>query len=542
VKPYSASTLALPGRDLDAADRRRAGAVLAAVFSRDIGLTVTVALALGLSAMSIAYFFHAGVLTAFGDSRARLLIARTVVFGRHPGLAQLGGIWPPFPQVYMLPLVWNDFMYRTGLAGAIPSAVSYVAASAFLYRLVVRLTGDQVAGLISVLAFSGPNILYLQSVPMSEMPFMACFVAAADFMVRWLTDGSLSALFLAGVSACLATLTRYEGWVLMVLLICVVIAAGWRGGQRYDEAEGHLVFFGLVALLGVGFWLVWNRVIFGDTLYFLHSQYGTKAINALEVQAMSASSRAVGHPSLSVIVLFWMIVDNLGWVAVGLAALGLGRLVLMRGRPVQAVVAALLLLFPIGFSVLAIYSGAEVVSDPHATPGVAFTNIRYGLLAAPAAGYLAGWLAQGRWLRWPALAACLASSLLGWQTGVANLQDATTVLTQQAATSTRAGDWLASHYDGGLVLAQRRTNENLLFTSQLPAEQMVYEGDQSEWTLDLARPDREVRWIVMDRGYPEQGGVPDAVWASLHGSGPLRDHYALVYEDGPIQIYRSLAA
>ena len=45
--------------------------------------------------------------------------------------------------------------------------------SAFLYRLIVRLTLDTAAGLIGVLAFSGPNVLYLQSVPMSELPFTA---------------------------------------------------------------------------------------------------------------------------------------------------------------------------------------------------------------------------------------------------------------------------------------------------------------------------------------------------------------------------------
>ena len=540
MKPYVASTLPLPGQDFAVADRRRAGIDLAALLSRDIGLTVTVVLALGLSGISIAYFFHAGLLTAPGDSRARLLIARTVVLGRHAGLAQLGGIWPPFPQVYMLPFVWNDFMYRTGLAGAIPSAVSYVIASAFLYSLVARLTTDQVAGLISVLAFSVPNTLYMQSVPMSEMPFIACFLAAVYFIVRWLTDGSLSALFLAGLAACIATLTRYEGWVLMALLAGVVIAAGWRRGRRFEEMEGHLVFFGMIALLGVGFWLVWNRVIFGDTLYFLHSQYGTKAINTLQLQAMSAPTRAVGHLPLSVRVLSWVIVDNLGWVAVGLAVLGLGRLILLRGSA-QAAAAALVLLFPIAFSVLAIYVGAEVVGDPHAMPGMPFTNIRYGLLATPAAGFLAGWLAHGRWSRWPALVACIASSLLGWQTGVTNLQDSTTVITRQAATSTSAGDWLASHYDGGLVLAQRRTNENLLFTSQLPPERMVYEGDQSEWTLDLAQPEREIRWIVMDHGYPTEGTAPDAVWTSLYGSSQLRDHYDLVYEDGPIRVYRSLA-
>src|SRR5262249_16855514 len=150
---------------------------------------------------SAAYFLHAGLTTALGDSRSRLLIARAVMEGRHAGLAQLGGIWPPFPQVAMLPFVWQDGLYYSGIAGAVPSAVSYVAAAAFLYKLIGRLTLDPVAAVIGVVAFSGPNLLYLQSVPMSELPFIACFLGVVYFTVSWMLRGSLRSLFLAALMA-----------------------------------------------------------------------------------------------------------------------------------------------------------------------------------------------------------------------------------------------------------------------------------------------------------------------------------------------------
>lgn len=515
---------------------RGQGVDLDALLGRDAALTVTMALALCLGVISVAFFAHAGLLTAYGDAQARLLIARTVVEGRHPGLAQLGGVWPPLPQVYMIPFVWNDALYYSGIAGAIPSLLSYLGASAFLYKAVARLTGDPVAGLISVVGFSGPNTLYLLSVPMSEMPFIACFVAAVYFTVSWMLSDRLGTLFAAGLAACIATLTRYEGWVLVALLIASIVAAWRRGGRRYQDLEGHLVFFSLVAFFGIALWLVWNRVIFGDVLYFLHSQYGTRAINGLQLTAMAAPDRPTWNLRLASLVFGWTALDNVGWVAAAVAGLGLVRLAVHMSGP--GLVAALLLIFPVAFSIVAVYLGVEVVADGSATPGAPATNLRYGLLVAPAVGFLAGWLAQGRWLRWPVLVACTASSLLVWQGGVADANEAAGMDLHYRQTISAPAGWLHGHYDHGLVLIQRRSNENLLFGSGLPLGEIVYEGDGDEWANDLDDPAREIRWIVMDSGSPAQATPPDEVWRRLHDS-PRLDLYDLVYQDGPILVYRA---
>jgi len=531
------TTILLTRAGLEARSRRPRFAGVGALLARDPGLTTTLAVAAGLSLLSVAYFAHAGLITAYDDGKARLLIARTVLEGRHSGLAQLGGVWPPFPQAYMLAFAWNDTLYYSGLAGAIPSALSYLIASAFLYKLVVFLTGDQMSGLIGVIAFSGPNTLYLQSVPMSELPFIACFVAAVHFTVRWMREDCLGALFMAGLAACMSTLTRYEGWVLVALLTTVVIIRGWRGSRRYSETEGLLVFFGLVAFFGVGLWLIWNRVILGDALYFLHSQYGTAAINWLQLNDMASADRPAGSPQLSSLVFAWTAADNIGFVASGVGALGLLRLAMMH-RSAAGGVAALLLMFPVAFSVLAIYMGAEVVANPHATPGEPATNLRYGLLLAPAAGFLAGLLAGGKWLRWPTLAACLASSMVMWQAGLADAGEAARMTANFDQATRPAAEWLGEHYDRGLVLVQRKTNENLLFAARVPLSEVVYEGDRGEWTSDLSDPAREVRWIVMDAGTPSHASPPDAVWRLLHSSPELLDRYSLVYRHGPVSVYR----
>lgn len=503
----------------------------------DPGLAVTVALTLGLSVAAVAYFQAAGLTVAYDDAHSRLMIARTVLDGRHPGLAQLGGVWPPLPQLAMLPFVWNDDLFYSGIAGAIPSALAYVVSSAFLYKLIVRLTLDTAAGLIGVLAFSGPNVLYLQSVPMSEMPFTACFLGTVYFATSWMLRGSLFSLFMAALMACLSSLSRYEGWVLVVLLAVTVVWFCKRAGHRYEEIEGIALLFGLMAFLGGGLWILWNRLIFGDALYFLHSQYGTKALNSLQLAAMPPAARPIGNLVLSAQVVAWALLDNVGVIAAGLAVLGLARLAVARRFGPATVTAGVLLLFPLVFTIAAAFAGAEVIADPNATPGIGPTNVRYAVLLAPAAGFLIGWLAHGSHGRWPVIVACLLSAALVWHGGLVQVREARSlVTTAQGRTSTRAGEWLRQHYDGGLVLMQRRTNENLLFTSRVPLGDVVYEGDRDEWTADLHDPAGDVHWLVMDAGDPSTGAPADQVWLDLHDR-VLTGGYEPVYQDGPIAVY-----
>lgn len=506
------------------------------VLARDPGLAVSLGISVVLSVVSFVYFYRLDIILGYGDTEARLLITDAVIHGRHPGLAQLGGVWLPFPQLYMLPFTWNDFLLHSGIGGALPSMASYVVACAALYKLVSLLTKSQVSGVIAVVAFSNPNLLYLQSTPMSELPFIAAFVCAVYFVAKWMAAGSLHALFLAGVAATIATLTRYEGWALLGLLTVVVAYACWRGGLGYAAAEGHLVFFGLIAFLGVGLWLIWNRVIFGDVMYFLNSAYGTKAVNATQLLGVPAPYRGAGNLPLSAELVGWTALINVGWIPAAMALIGAVRLV--AARRLHSVLVLALLLVPIPFSVIMVYTGGEVITDPPLTPGVAPANLRYGLLVLPAVALLVGLVAAVPWLRWPVLAACVTSATLLFLGGQVNLHEALAIRdSQNYQLTTSAGEWLGSHYDGGVVLAGKPSHEDLLFHSRIRHGSVVYPGDQDEWRDDLSNPAREVSWIVMTDGQP-----PDEVWVALHGTSQLRDHYQLVYVNRLVQIYHVEAA
>ena len=82
-------------------------------------------LAAVLSIGFFAWYDTHGLTVAFNDARIREMIARRVVTSRTPGLAQLGTTWLPLPFLLMLPLIWNDALFRDGIAGSLPSMLAY---------------------------------------------------------------------------------------------------------------------------------------------------------------------------------------------------------------------------------------------------------------------------------------------------------------------------------------------------------------------------------------------------------------------------------
>ena len=86
--------------------------------------TVLAALALALlSAAAGRFVQERGYTLYYGDAEAHLNHARRLIDSRTPGLDQLGTVWLPLPHLLALPLVSDDRLWHSGLAGAIPSAV-----------------------------------------------------------------------------------------------------------------------------------------------------------------------------------------------------------------------------------------------------------------------------------------------------------------------------------------------------------------------------------------------------------------------------------
>ena len=105
---------------------------LLALLSRYDYLVLVIGLSL-LSVGAFVYYLHNALGLSYNDARSHLDIGRRVVEGLKPGLAQLGSVWLPLNHLLMVPLIWNDWLWHTGLAGTIWSMVGYVATGLLIY-------------------------------------------------------------------------------------------------------------------------------------------------------------------------------------------------------------------------------------------------------------------------------------------------------------------------------------------------------------------------------------------------------------------------
>src|SRR5579872_6550233 len=208
-------------------------------------------LALLLTAISAAALWWGaarGYTLYYGDAEAHLNIARRVLDSRTPGTEQLGTVWLPLPHLLMLPLVWRDNWWRSGLAGAIPSAAGFIAGGSFLFAAARRLYASTAAGLTAALLFAlNPNMLYLQSTPMTEAGFAAGLAALLWSTVRYRDSQSGWAMLAAAAASNAASLTRYEGWFLIPFVTLYFVITARR--------KSHALLFVILAALGPLAWL-----------------------------------------------------------------------------------------------------------------------------------------------------------------------------------------------------------------------------------------------------------------------------------------------
>jgi hypothetical protein len=506
--------------------------------------------------LSLVWHWQAGLVTALPDATARLLLARTAVEGLQIGPASLSSDLP-LPQALITALAWDNFLYSSGLAGALVSWAAYVIACIFIYKLVLGLTDSRLAAWTAIIFFSGPNVLYLQATPLPLMVFVALFCAFMHFFVAYLQDPhQVQKLLLPALVLMLATLSGYVGWALLVAVLLVMVATFLANRFTYAKAEAHLIFFGFLASFGIIVWLAANQVLFGDWLHFAKVQH---ALAQSTPGGLSASGSW-----LSSLTLYALASEQaVGWVAALVA--GLGLLAWLLGHmPFSIRLAGLLFLVPLPFCVAMLYTGTLAISVPYLTTGPPL-NSAWGILLAPAAGFFAGILAA-RWqlpywasakptaTRASALAArtrqvlrdrpLLLLPALGLLSAlVVTLQGPITVSEAQSALSSptaraqlQAGQWLQGHWSGGLLLEQRSGNEQAVFTSQIPLPAFVSEDDSAAWAPALHDPlAANITWVVM-RSAPNPTSQ-DQVWVALRSSPVLAKGYYLAYQSGGIEVY-----
>lgn len=456
---------------------------------------------IAVSAAALWWFHVHGYSLYYGDAAAHLNIARRVVDCRNFTMKLLGTVWLPLPHVAMLPLVRVDSLWQNGLAGAIPMSTAFVAGGMLMFAALRRIYESSAAAVAGTLTLAlNPNLLYLQSSPMTEALFLALLAGALYFTVAWAHSARWWNVAGAAMCALLASLTRYEGWALIPLMALFILATAPR--RRWLVA----IAFGLVASAGALWWLAHNWWFWGDPLEFYRGQWSAKAI--YQRSLANGMQPYPGDGDWSKALLYFRTAARLCagaplfWIGLAGCAAALWK---------RAWWPALLLAAPPAFYIASIHNAGTPIFVPELWPHT-YYNTRYGLALMPLLAMGAAAVAAIPPVRWRPAAAALviacaispwvfyprAESWICWKESQVN-SEARRAWTEQAARfmkqNYRRGDGVFFSF-GDLTAVMQQAG--------IPLRETLHDGSEPLWHAALARPDlfaRE-RWVLVIAGDP----------------------------------------
>jgi hypothetical protein len=459
---------------------------------------VVAALLVIASVAATAFFYSRGQLLWFGDALAHLNIARRILDSRTPGWAQVGTTWLPLPHLLMLPFARIDWLWHTGLAGSIVSGACFVAAGLFLFGAVRRTLGSLPAACATALFASNPNVLFLQSLAMTEAPFFAALFGLLYFTVRFAETQALLDVALAGLCSAAANFTRYEGWFLVPFVTLYFLLAAGR--RRLLAA----FLFGFIASSTPAIWLAHNYWYFSDALAFYHGPYSAKVL--YQNQLAGGMQRYAGDGDWPLAWLYYSTAARLDagttlyWM--GLAGL-LAALFKRRFWPV------LLLLLPAVFYIWSMHGSGTPIFVPNLWPATCY-NTRYGLAAFGlilfgAASLVA--IAPER-LRGLAAGLVLAVALVPWLVypraeNWVCFREAKENSVARRASSAEAVRFLhANLRPGDTILMNLGMLSEIPAQAHIPFRRILHEGNGPLYMASLQRPDLFLRenWAITIAG------------------------------------------
>ncbi len=477
-----------------------------------------------LIAISVVYFvnyFNNGLGLAYNDARSHLDIGRRVVEGLKPGLAQLGSVWLPLPHLLMVPTVWNDFFWHSGLSGALQSMLAFISTAVIIYLFLKELGVSIFGRIIGVLVFvANLNILYLQSVAMTELLLLATMTAGVYQLFLWYKRDQLINLIYSSVFIMLASLIRYDGWFLLAYASVLVIYKMLKT-KGLKAAEGTFVFFATLAAFGVFLWLLWNLLIFKDPFYFALGEFSAKA---QQDQLESAGVLATKNNLLLSTKIYLYALFYNSYTIPAIFAM-FGAVILWTDKKMKSglKIVTTALFAPLAFNIIALYMGHSVLFV-QGISGNTWFNVRYGIMMMPSIaifiGYLVNRLKDFRWVIVGLLSFVLLFAFLNYD--AVTIDDARVGSSQKnvSEVSGYLADNAAS--EKGFILISAASHDAIIFSSGLPMKRFIHEGTGAYWESATITPDHWARWIVM-RSYDDN----DHTWRFV-SKAPGFDNYELV--------------
>ena len=412
----------------------------------------------------------------YGDAESHLDTARRIVDSRTPGYDQIGSPWLPLPHVLMLPFVGNMEMWRSGMAGTIPGVACFVLAGSFLFGIARLLLGSFAAGIAAALLFGlNPNVLYLQTTPMSEPVYLAMISGVAFFAVR----GNALA---AAVFSCGASMTRYEAWALIpVIVVVLLFTRGFRSA----------LVFSAIASLPPLYWLAHNWWYYGNALEFYNGPYSAKAIYQRAVEANM--QRYPGDHDWPRALQYYRAAAEL---CAGPTLIWLGSFGLLVAIARRAGWALAILTVPAAFFVFSMYSSGTPIYVPHLWPNT-YYNTRYGIAALPLLAFSGAAIVSLIPDRWhgSAVGAVLALAIVPWamhpgaESWITWKESEVNSVARRAWTAESAEFLKENYHKGDGIFFSFGDLTGVLREAGIPLRESLYDGNNPHFAAAIARPD-----------------------------------------------------
>jgi hypothetical protein len=465
---------------------------------------------LGLIGGAAAVWYASqGLTLSHYDARAHLVVARRVVDSLTPGWRQLGAVWLPLPHlINMAPAQWN-WAFQTGAIAVVINVAALAWSLASFGEWLLRRTGSVPAALFAPLLLAlNPNVLYLQSTPMTEPLLFSLSLAALVALDDWL-HAPASGRRVLPASCLLAALvwTRYEGWIVAGALL--VMASAIASYRRVRVPAGlwaapvvAIAAFLVLGRASTGQWLQASGFFVADPE--LHRQ----------LAAVIAKVRAG-------------LLDLSGWPLLLAGGLGAAWVVARSPRsPERLLVLALLAASFLPF--YAFYNGHPF-------------RIRYLMPTVVGLGALAGWAlaAVPRRGQWVAGAMLVTASLLAvpaWDAQAPMVREA------QWETPFRHGREavtaeLRRVHDGTPILASMGSLGHYMQEASHAGfflRDFLHEGNGDLWLEALRSPRRSVRWVLIE----EQAEGGDVLAARRRLDPDFLAGFERIREGGGLALYR----
>ena len=477
-------------------------------------VVIPTALAIGVGA-AVMYYLQDLTLSHY-DAKAHLVVARRIVDSMQPGWMQIGAVWLPLPHLLNFMPVQLDAFYRTGLSAVAISVTGFVIGTVSLWWTVAAATGSRAAGWAAFAVFAAhPDVLYLQSTPMTESLLMGLCLLGILQTWRWAKNGGTGRGWPAGVSLAFACLTRYEAWPLTASAILLAAFALVRMGVRPIQAAtrvGGLAWPPVIAVLAfmalsrltVGSWLVTNGFFDIDP--------------------------ATYHKPLAALRAIWFGMRTLnGDVMIGIATIGLLVLLVTLVRSRRS--SHLLIVFALAAcAALPLYAFSS--GHPY--------RIRY---MVPLSMVLAAWAGIGVGLlpRYRTLASAVVILTAIVETPPLSGRSPMVIEAQRDAENVRARarltECLLEIYDQTPILASMGSLAPYMQETSragLSLRQFIHEGIGQLWADSLRDPGQHTRWVLIEE--EAEGGD---VIARLSRSSPMfLVGFQRQCEGGGVALYR----